>query len=93
MTPETVMDMADKASSHSDRWMFMAMLIVILMAFGLFTKWILGDRKAIGDRLTQITDRHIQQTERLAEVVANNTQALKDVSEQMHWCRESNRGA
>jgi hypothetical protein len=39
-----------------------------------------------------MTDRHITATEKMTEVVANNTIAMKEVREVMAVCRNVNKG-
>ena len=68
--------LADHASQQDDRWLFIAVLIA-LMGFGaVVLRYLVNDRSALGQRLTEITDRHIKTNEELVKVVANNTEAL-----------------
>ena len=89
-----VAKIADYAAQQSDRWLFIAALVVLL-GFGFFVwRWIVADRDKLGKRLTEITDKHIESTAQLATVVANNTNALtnnttalQEVKEVMRGCR------
>ena len=72
--------LTDHAAQQDDRWLFVFMLIFLLCSFGIFFRWLLKDRKAITDRLTAITDKHIDQSGKLAEVVTNNTNAFNNFS-------------
>ena len=80
-TMGTLIQAADHAAMQSDRWLFVALLLVFLSGGVVLWRWMVADREAVGKRLTDITDRHIAAGERLAEVVANNTVALKSNSE------------
>jgi heme/copper-type cytochrome/quinol oxidase subunit 2 len=78
---------ADHASQQSDRWMFIVMLIIVMVIGVVVWRWIVADREKLSNRLTEVTDKHIQSTEKLAEVVTNNTNALREVKDVMHMCR------
>ncbi len=82
-----ILELADKAATANDRWMFVAMFCVFILSILGAIRWMISDRKAMGDRLTQITDRHIEQGERLGLIVANNTTALNNTSQMMQICR------
>jgi hypothetical protein len=69
---------ADYVAAQSDRWMFVALLIIGLLVCIALWRWMVADREITAKRLTEVTDRHIAQSERLAEVVANNTAALHE---------------
>ena len=72
--------LADHASQQNDRWLFVFLLVFLLCSFGIFFRWLLKDREAITKRLTEITDKHIDQSAKLAEVVTNNTNAFNNFS-------------
>jgi len=74
---------ADYASKQPDRWLFVAALIVLLLFIGIAWRWIIADREKVSLRLTAMTDRHIEVTEKLAEVVANNTAVLNEVKKKL----------
>lgn len=87
----------DHAAQQSDRWLFIAAIVVILLIGLLIWRWIVADREKIAKRLTEITDKHIEAQQKLAEVVANNTAALhridqvmSETSEVLHFCRNKN---
>jgi hypothetical protein len=46
-----------------------------------------ADREKLASRLTEITDKHIESTQQLATVVANNTTALQEVKDCMRACK------
>ena len=83
-----IVSIADHAAQETDRWLFIC-AVVLLIAFALIIwRWIVADRDKLSNRLTEITDRHIESSERLAEVVANNTNALREVRDCMHRARK-----
>jgi hypothetical protein len=75
--------LTDHAAQQDDRWLFVFLLIFLLCSFGIFFRWLLKDRDAITRRLTEITDKHIDQSSKLAEVVSNNTNAARENTETM----------
>ncbi len=82
---------ADHASQQSDRWLFLALLVVVgLCAVGIW-RWIVADRQSISSRLEVMTERQLKQAEFLATVVANNTVALGKVVNTIQLCREPRR--
>lgn len=85
MTPvlEQTAAAADFAAGKTDRWLFLASLIVLLIFIGIAWRWIIADREKVSMRLTAMTDRHIEVTEKLAEVVANNTAVLNEVKKKL----------
>jgi hypothetical protein len=76
MNMEPIINATDHAAAQGDRWLFVFLLMFLLAAFAIFFRWLLKDREAITKRLTDITDRHIEQSANLTEVVANNTAAF-----------------
>ena len=82
---DTISNLTDHAAQQNDRWLFIFLLMFLLAAFGIFFRWLLKDREAISRRLTEVTDRHIEQCTKLSEVVTlnsrvvdNNTNALRE---------------
>lgn len=93
-----IINVADHAARQSDRWLFVAMLVIFMIAVATMVRWFIGDREKLSVRLTEVTDKHIAhttaQTERMSEVIANNTaalqsnaKALEKVNETMVFCR------
>lgn len=80
----------DHAAQQSDRWLFLACLGVMFAGMFLFWRWIVADREKLANRLTAITDRHIQTAEKLAEVVTNNTTALNEFRKTAERCSTRN---
>jgi hypothetical protein len=74
-----LISLADHAASQSDRWMFIATLTLLIAFLVMIWRWIVADRAKLGDRLTIITDKYLESTQQLTEVVANNTTALNQV--------------
>jgi hypothetical protein len=82
-TMQELVNTADHAANQSDRWMFVVTLIIFLCAALAMWRWMLSDREKVSKRLTEMTDRHIAVTERLADVVANNTAVLHQVEKKL----------
>jgi len=80
---ETVVAIADHAARQSDRWLFLATLVCFLLAMLGLAKWFIADRSKLAERLTTMTDRHIAQSEKLSEVVTNNTTALNSIGQKI----------
>lgn len=77
---------ADHAAQQSDRWLFLAALIVIALGSIAVWRFIVADRKTLSDRLEEITERHMKTLENLATLTANNTRALEEVSRVIQGC-------
>lgn len=88
---DTVNALADHAALQSDRWLMVAMAIIGLAAGLLLFRWIISDRAAMAKRLTDMTDRHIAVTEKMAEVVATNTAMLQEVKRALYRRGPDNR--
>lgn len=88
MNPTEVVKIVDHAAAASDRWMFVAMLIIFLVTIGWLTKWGMNQLEkrdarinALSDELSSVRKDHalamVAQADRFATVVANNTAALQ----------------
>lgn len=85
-----LLDLVNYAATQNDRWLFLGLLVLVLVAcFGLW-RWMVSSHVDVTRRLTEVTDRHISQTEKLSEVVANNTIALHEVKAVLLDCRLRN---
>jgi len=80
---EAATNLIDHASKENDRWLFVALLVLLVLAAIFIWRWIVSDREKLSVRLTEMTDRHITVTEKLSEVVANNTAVLHDVKKKL----------
>ncbi len=80
---EALKETIDHAAKENDRWLFVALLVILLIFIGFIWRWMTADREKISNRLTQMTDRHIEVTEKLSEVVANNTAVLHEVRKKL----------
>lgn len=78
-----ITDTINRAAAQSDRWLFVAILVLAVLAMLMIWRWIVADRDKLANRLTEITDRHIAMTEKVADVVANNTAAFNNLKEVM----------
>lgn len=81
----------DHAAQQNDRWLFLALLALIILFAVFIWRWIVSDREKLANRLTDITDQHIDTMKNLTQVVTNNTNALYEVKEAVAWCRQSRR--
>ncbi len=80
---EATQDLIDHAAKENDRWLFIALLVIVILAAGIVWRWMVADREKISKRLTEMTDRHIGVTEKVTEVVANNTAVLHEVRKKL----------
>lgn len=67
----------DHAARQSDRWLFLGLLALTILAAGWLFRWLVK-------RLDSITERH---EATLTGVVERNTEALREVKTQLAWCR------
>ena len=93
MDMNEIANLTDHAAQQSDRWLFIAALVVLILFSLVIWRWIVADRDKLGSRLTEITDRHITAVEKMTEVVTNNTLALNEVKGAMHACRYKGPGS
>jgi hypothetical protein len=89
----------DYAATQSYQWMFIAMFVIFLIGAWLGWRWMAAHIERTANRLTEVTDRHIAQGERLAELVANNTIVMqesvnvsREVKSVVEYCRIVNSG-
>jgi hypothetical protein len=85
-----IIESADHAAKQSDRWLLIVTLIIMGLLIVAIWRWMVNDREKISDRLTAITDRHIESQERVIEVVANNTNTMEKVITVIDYCRSKN---
>jgi hypothetical protein len=85
-------NLTDHAAQQNYQWMFVALFILILIFVIVIWRWVIADREKLTSRLTEMTDRYITATEKMTEVVANNTIAMKEVREVMAVCRNVTKG-
>ena len=84
---DTITSTADYAARQNDHWLFIATLLILLAFAILIWRWVTADREKLARRLTEMTDKHIAATEKMTEVVVNNTAALREVKDVMIQCR------
>ena len=87
MSQDDVMRAIDEAAKQPDRWWVVAMFTVLLAVFVIIWRFMVADREKLGARLTKVTDEHIAVCKSVTEVVANNTQVLREVREVINDCR------
>jgi hypothetical protein len=80
---QQVLDAADHAAAQSDHWLFIAALIVLGVVLYAMWRKMVSDQEKLGDRLTDVTDRHIASCESMTKVVANNTAMLERVEKKL----------
>lgn len=83
-----LLGITEHASRQSDRWLFIAALVIMLSGILMLWRWFTSDRAEVARRLTDITDRHIAAGEHMSQVVANNTEALRRVECAVSGCRD-----
>lgn len=71
------------AAEKSDRWLFIALLVVLGLVGIFIWRWIVADRQKLSTRLDVMTDLHIATTAKVIEVVANNTAVLNRVEKKL----------
>lgn len=80
LTVDTVTAIADHASRMSDRWLFVAMLAIMLLSMLALAKLVLADRSKLTTRLENVTEQYIgrlkEESATLSSAIANNTAAL-----------------
>lgn len=88
MTPDQLTKVADYASVQSDRWLFIALLIVFLIAIALLTKWGMSQldkrdvkidalQKELGEVRKEQSALALNHAERFATIIANNTACIE----------------
>lgn len=92
-----ITNIADHAAQQSDRWLFIALLILFILASVVLWRWMVNDREKMEQRLSAMTERHIEGQQKLVEVVtkntevvANNTRVLSDVGTTLAYCKTRN---
>ncbi len=87
-SPDVVIKAADYASRQSDRWLFIALLIVFLLAMGMLTKWGMKQLEQrdlrineLGNELGKVREEHadqmVAQADKFAQIIAENTIAVR----------------
>jgi hypothetical protein len=79
MKPDTIPQIADHIAAQGDRWLFVALIIVGLFAIVVLWRWFTTELNKVNERVTDLTNQHIEMTRRISDVVANNTAALQNV--------------
>lgn len=91
MSPADLIKTATYASQQSDRWLFIAMLIIFLLAIGAITRWGMQElakrdlkiaelSKEINGLWQNHSERAIEHSEKLAELVTSNSQVIANNS-------------
>ena len=75
--------LADHASQQSSTWALCALAIVLAIVLVAVWRMVVADKEKIGNRLTEVTDRHIQVCENLSKVVEANTAVLHQVEKKL----------
>jgi hypothetical protein len=85
-TVNTVTQIADHAAMQSDRWLFLASLIVGLLGAVAIARWIVADRNRVVTSLENNQIQLVKIVEKVTDVVSTNTSALNRVSEEIRFC-------
>jgi hypothetical protein len=89
---ETILRAADHAADKSDRWLFLAALIVLMLSFGIAMRWLVGRFEKGQEQLTLIATESIKTNERLAVVIDHNNRTLEEANDYLRICRETHKG-
>jgi hypothetical protein len=77
---QELLHFTNTAAAQSDRWLFVALLVVTFATAALVVRW-------VARRLTLLLDNQTQLIERLVAVVTTNTDALREVRGVMQNCQ------
>ena len=75
-----VANLIDHASGKSDRWLFIALLVVLLCIGYYLWKYMADRLKAERDSNKEMTSQMIAQTLRMADIAANCSAALRETT-------------
>lgn len=98
----SVLDIANHASVQSDRWLFIASLLVLAIFAVFVGRWFLSkydqlvqDHRAERERYTGSLEKIVSDADKtgrdLAVVIDRNTAALTAVQAEIKFCRENSR--
>ena len=85
-----MLDFVNQAAQQTDRWLFLATLALMFLGYLSAARWLVGDRKAVAERLEKITDKQIEQAASIAALVERNTLALVAIERTLTRCHENN---
>lgn len=81
-----MIELANHAAAQSDRWLFVALLIVTLGAVALAARYMIRDRDRLIDTLGQHSERGLAMAKEVSAVVATNTATLERVADEIRFC-------
>ena len=94
LTPTDVQKAADYASAQSDRWLFVALLIVGLLALSIVAKYFANQHALLAAKMDDSNkfqrETLMNQLSETTRVVSKNTEALEDIREVMARHRPPN---
>jgi hypothetical protein len=89
MTNSAVMEIVNHAASQSDRWLFVALLVVFILGVIATARYVIRDRDRLIESLGRLHDRSDNLTREVSQVVATNTAALNEMKT---WCQRGRGG-
>lgn len=84
MTPETLIPIVNQAAAASDRWMFMAMLIITGGGSWALIKWLIGSYTKLAERLASVIEAN-------TDAMRQNAEAVEDMGHVIQGCNARNK--
>ena len=79
----------DHAAEQNFQWLFIAALVLGLVFAWLVIKWLVGRTEAQNRSLEEIAKNQNDTNQKLAVVIAQNSDALNDCTTEIKLCRET----
>lgn len=83
---DAIRTLADHAAQQTDRWLFLALLCVVLFGVFFSARYLMKDRERLIAGLETVVREQLKTTEHVASVVATNTEALNRVASEIRFC-------
>jgi len=79
----------DHAAQQGFQWLFVAILLLGLVFAWMVIKWLVGRTEAQNKSLEEIAKNQNDTNQKLAVVIAQNSEALTDCTTEIKLCRET----
>lgn len=90
-------EITDRLSGHDDRWLFLFALVLLTVVVLAVARYFVGQYERLqGEHqeiLASLMGRQEERQTELVRVVAANTEALREVTRELRWCKERNLAA